>query len=388
MPNLLSDGARWRLIHGDSLEQLPLLPENSVSACVCDPPYELGFMGRSWDSTGIAYNVTLWREVLRVLKPGGHLLAFGGSRTFHRLFVAIEDAGFEIRDELLWIYGSGFPKSLNVSKALDKRAGHERNTAPHTRTHAGGADFRMQAGGTPSLGPQTDEARAWEGWGTALKPAHEPICLARKPLVGTVAENVLTHGTGALNIGASLIGIEPRFNPPTRKGKTPALGSFENCSGEGTKALGRWPANVLLSEDAARDLDESAGENDSGGPSRFFYTAKAGSREREAGLERFEEQAAGGMEGRHDGSLAGGVVMRKNHHPTVKPIELMEYLIKLVTPSEGIVLDPFTGSGSTGCAALRCGFRFLGIELEREYFDRARERLSHFACENLFQPLE
>jgi DNA modification methylase len=375
------------MIHdGNSLEVLKQFDENSIDACVCDPPYELGFMGKSWDSTGIAYNVDLWREVLRVLKPGGHLLAFGGSRTFHRLACAIEDAGFEIRDQLLWIYGSGFPKSLDVSKAIDKSEGIWRGRSNGVVSQNGAME-NPNYQRTPKEPPATPAAIQWNGWGTALKPAHEPICMARKPFKSTVADNVLQWGTGAINVDAGRIGNEQRFNPPTHKKETAALGDFSMCNGTGTQASGRWPSNVLLSETAAQDLDDSNGMNFS----RFFYVAKASKREREAGLEGFEVvkscMSNGGKSENAKATQDIGLnraIARQNNHPTVKPIKLMEYLVKLVTPPGGTVLDPFTGSGSTGCAcARRLGFEFQGIELSPQYAAIAEARINWFAMNEL-----
>jgi site-specific DNA-methyltransferase (adenine-specific) len=197
-----------QILLGDCRDRLKELPDNSVDSIVTDPPYELGFMGKSWDASGVAYDVTVWQECLRVLKPGGHLLSFGGSRTYHRMACAIEDAGFQIRDQIMWVYGSGFPKSLNISKAIDKAAGAEREVVGSYETH----DIRnaglMDRKGSMTVdvtAPATAEAEVWDGWGTALKPAHEPIVLARKPLVGTVANNVLTYGVGGLNIDGTRV---------------------------------------------------------------------------------------------------------------------------------------------------------------------------------------
>jgi len=329
------------------------LPDASVDAVVCDPPYELGFMGKSWDASGIAYDVEVWRQAFRVLKPGGHLLAFSGSRTYHRMTCAIEDAGFEIRDQIMWLYFSGFPKSLDVSKAIDRAAGAEREVIGQKTSGMGsGATFGMlQAEGKNGqaskvvdvTSPATDAARQWSGWGTALKPAHEPICMARKPLIGTVAANVLAHGTGAINV--------------------------DGCRVEG----GRWPANFIHdgSEEATAGLGEAA---------RFFYTPKAGREDRDEGLDAFELVRTGGMQATADGSMLTGAgnertTARANIHPTVKPTDLMRYLCRLVTPPGGTVLDPFTGSGSTGRGAVLEGFDFIGCELSPEYAEIARARI-------------
>jgi DNA modification methylase len=384
---------------GDALELLRQMPDESVDACVTDPPYELGFMGKKWDSTGIANSVELWREILRVLKPGAHLLAFGGTRTYHRMVCAIEDAIFEIRDSIQWVYGNGFPKSLDVSKAIDKAAGMEREIVGihqrenYARSRAG---FRNLQGRKPTesrgqielTAPASDEAKQWAGFGTALKPSHEPIVLARKPLSEkTVAGNVLKWGTGALNVDGCRIeaqaGDYDHWREPDNiaahsgfEGKSFAMGSRSMPQ---PHTLGRWPANIIFDEQAAVELDLQSGDlkaggnlsgnepsrktqncysefngrhewesySDEGGASRFFYVAKASTSER--------------------GDY--------NNHPTVKPIELMQYLCRLVTPPQGTVLDIFCGSGSTGIAALREGFGFIGLELNPEYCEMARRRI-------------
>ena len=375
------------LLHGDCLERLRELPDCSVDACVTDPPYGLSFMGKKWD-----YDVPgedIWRECLRVLKPGGHLLAFAGTRTQHRMAVRIEDAGFEIRDMIAWVYGSGFPKSLDVSKAIDKAAGAEREVVGvgeswnRPDSKAGDA-ARMNA--SPGIynitAPATEAAKQWQGWGTALKPALEPITVARKPFKGTVAANVLKHGTGAINIDECRVGMEAR---PVMV-RTETVVSATSMSGQSTGAtssgelttLGRWPANLIHdgSDEVVGLFPESKGQqgaisgkapsgktnavygeyqqrneseprNDSGSAARFFYQAKCSKKDRGEG----------------------------NTHPTVKPTDLMRYLCRLVTPPGGIVLDPFMGSGSTGKAAMLDGFRFIGIEREAEYLEIAKQRM-------------
>jgi site-specific DNA-methyltransferase (adenine-specific) len=411
------------VFHGSNLDVLPTLPDNSVDAIVTDPPYELGFMGKSWDSSGIAYSVELWAECLRVLKPGGHLLAFGGSRTWHRIAVAIEDAGFDVRDSIAWLYGSGFPKSLDISKAIDKAAGIERERVPYVGGIASGQG-NYGGGGTVHIGtkvgdePATDEAKKWQGWGTALKPAFEPVVVARKPLVGTVAANVLLWGVGGLNIDGSRIGTTVETWPATRSftsgissGYTDGIEKGETQS-TGQVPAGRWPANIILDKYTAGLLDEQSGvssskqalmsagpesegwglhnrepgvrgHNDSGGASRFFYVAKASKKDRNEGLEDLEAQR---HSDRENAEGVGGDNPRnrtneakQNFHPTVKPTALMEYLVKLVTPPGGTVLDPFTGSGSTGKAALLNGFKFIGIELTADYLPIIEGRLKHAA---------
>jgi len=388
--------ARATVYHGDCLEVLAELPDASVDAVVTDPPYELGFMGKGWDASGIAYRVDLWAEALRVLKPGGHLLAFGGTRTWHRLACAIEDAGFEVRDSIAWMYGSGFPKSLDVSKAIDKAAGAEREVLA-TQARQGRSAGIL---GTPVdivrdiTAPATDAAREWSGWGTALKPAHEPIVVARKPLVGTVAANVLEHGTGALNIDACRIGMSPedRAVVDIRSGGSGGgrecfLGDVDRQTGERFTSApgGRWPANVVLDEDQAAELDRQSGylkpatsrthhrnrgpfhsgadsikadvvyQDGGGGASRFFYVAKAPARERP----------------KVDGTA----------HPTVKPLTLMRWLCRLVTPPDGVILEPFAGSGTTVEAALLEGFRVVAIEREADYLPLIQARLDRVAAQ-------
>lgn len=353
----------YEVHHGDCLEVMKSLPDNSVDAVVTDPPYGLSFMGKRWDYD--VPSVEIWQEVLRVLKPGGHLLSFGGTRTYHRMVVNIEDAGFEIRDQIQWIYGSGFPKSLNVGN----------------------------------------------GFGTALKPANEPICLARKPLIGTVAENVKTHGTGAINIDGCRVELNGQLKTSGGcKGNTNPVNINLTNNPKENNNLGRFPANVIhdgsdevvglfpqTTSGALKPYKENhinassfqferektfTQEANSGSAARFFYCPKASKADRNAGLEGFEEKRSGGMVATLNGSMLTGsgnerTTTNRNNHPTVKPTELMRYLCRLITPPNGTVLDPFAGSGSTGKAAILEGFSFIGIEREEEYAEIARARIAH-----------
>ena len=423
------------IIHGDCLEELKKIDDNSVDAVICDPPYGLsntkptqvadvlaawvtgdtekvpakrgGFMGADWDS--FVPPPAVWEECMRVLKPGGHMAVFAGARTQDLMGLSIRLAGFEIRDTLGWIYGSGFPKSMDVSKAIDKAAGEEREVIGSKVT--GNAKQRTSATGEFADGnhggqqvvditaPATSEAARWDGWGTALKPAIEPIILARKPLDGTVANNVLAHGVGGLNIDACRVAADDKAKFPV--GVVSETGTVYG-GGEGIYAdrprtedrnpAGRFPANVLLDEHAAKEMDKQSGwqkdgtavnrnrahdatppgygggfrsvdRNDrtfgsGGGASRFFpvfkYQAKAPKKERPV-IER------------EDGS--------KIQHPTVKPLKLMEWLVTLITPEGGTVLDPFAGSGTTLQAATNKGFHPIGIEADADYIQLIHQRL-------------
>lgn len=383
---------------GDCRQRMAEMPDNSVDAVVCDPPYELGFMAKAWDASGISYDVEVWRQAFRVLKPGGHLLAFSGSRTYHRMTCAIEDAGFEIRDQIMWVYGSGFPKSLDVSKAIDKAAGAEREVVgldevwiQRTEMSAGEgtATFTTSTFGSasgPNAGkitaPATDAARQWSGWGTALKPAHEPICMARKPLIGTVAANVLAHGTGAINVDGCRVGDTVETWPSSRAwgaGYVPGGDRTKDHTEEtGSVPHGRWPANFIHdgSEEATAGLGEAA---------RFFYCAKASRSDRDDGCDNLSTRTGAEAVEREEGSAgmdspragAGRTASTvKNHHPTVKPTNLMRYLCRMVTPPGGTVLDPFTGSGSTGRGAVLEGFNFIGIEMNEDYLAIAQARIN------------
>ena len=469
---------------GDCREVLKTLESESVDSCICDPPYELGFMGHKWDNSGIAYDVGMWRECLRVLKPGAHLVAFGGDRTYHRMASAIEDAGFEIRQMIVYIHGQGFPKSKNISAAIDQELGAVRETvgtgqSGKTRNVLNAALHPETFGGEYQISaPATDEAKQWDGFGRALKPSLEPICLARKPIrEKNLARQVMATGTGALNIDATRVGTTGARNNGnsgkdtffTEKGAYPRVDYNK----------GRWPPNLLLSHDARceaigvkrvqnaqgvrgastriygggkgltaatgepvgygeeivheyschdscpiAELDRQSGETrsgetrsgetpgtggiwspssgtpcgpqhgDSGGASRFYpqfpfrYQAKPSRAEKERGLDGLPVKTAGEATLRQDGTAglqspragAGrtseGV---RNHHPTVKGVDLLRWLVRLVTPPGGLICDPFLGSGTTGVAAVRESMRFLGIELSAEYLEIARARIKDAA---------
>lgn len=411
--------APFTIHHSDCIAALRRMPANSVDAIVTDPPYGLAFMGKKWDYEVPSKKV--WRECLRVLKPGGHLLAFAGTRTQHRMCVNIEDAGFEIRDMIAWVYGSGFPKSLDVSKAIDKAAGAEREVIgmrEHptlTRSDKSRQGTAQQGNNSaeeewPLTAPATEAATQWQGWGTALKPALEPITVARKPLEGTVATNVQQHGTGAMNVDGCRIAIEPfadatQLRSMNRNQRINDGWGMSTTSSEVTAVIspaGRWPANFIHdgSEEVLANLPEAPGQqrptgpefernanvyntyagtiaheprNDAGSAARFFYCAKASKADRDEGLDGFElkdvkhyaQTMTNGNGDLRNGT--GDMLPRRNHHPTVKPTDLMRYLCRLVTPPGGTVLDPFTGSGSTGKAAILEGFQFIGIEREAEY---------------------
>ena len=430
------------MIHGDCREVMATLDADSVDAVVCDPPYGLSFMGKVWDH-GVP-GVEFWVEALRVAKPGAHLLAFGGTRTYHRLACAIEDAGWEIRDCVMYVYGSGFPKSHDVSKAIDKAAGAEREKVPatgglHKNRNLNDDGWSKIGEGEPTMdsaSPATDAARQWSGWGTALKPAWEPIIVARKPLCGTVAENVLKHGTGGINVDgcrvassdeiaavtgkATLCGTRDGYDRPWKHDPAALAARQEraNAAIEKANTLGRWPANVIhdgsdevvrlfpetgassgrprrntaAAHNATNSMGKSAEDwttlrhDDNGGSAaRFFYCAKASKADRDEGCEGLPQtikQSVAHCDKRH-GTLPYTNEPREmkprprgNHHPTVKPTALMRYLCRLVTPPGGVVLDPFTGSGSTGKAAILEGFRFIGIEREAEYVEIARARIA------------
>jgi site-specific DNA-methyltransferase (adenine-specific) len=440
-----------RLLLGDCLDKLKELDDNSVDSIVTDPPYGLSFMGKKWD-----YDVpsqAIWEECMRVLKPGGHILSFAGSRTYHRMAVRIEDAGFEIRDQIMWIYGSGFPKSHDVGKNIEKiKVGGKANlTQVGTKkglvatnhndkaklSNPSGFSYRTNQKGYSEVAtdrtqvngqiPVYEITNDYKGWGTALKPAHEPIVMARKPFKGNVAENTLEWGVGGINIDGCRIGYvsdyDKKHQEDIRKGTGTFFGGDGESKCEQVDMNGRFPANIILDEEAGRILDEQSGNktgqrgvvkgtepshtkknaiygdysmvegkfvepiDELGGASRFFYCPKASKSDRDEGCGVLDEKErrVTNMTGlgtlttiekrkTDDGFIAP---KQKNIHPTVKPTELMKYLIRLVTPKGGVVLDPFMGSGSTGKAAVREDMDFIGIEREEEYYEIAKQRIQN-----------
>ena len=380
-----------QLLLGTMQDKLKELPDNSVDSVVTDPPYGISFMNKKWDY-GVP-TAEMWEEVYRVLKPGGHVLSFSSARTYHRSTVEIEDAGFEIRDQVMWVYGSGFPKSHNIGKAVDKKLGNSREVLGENPNHrTSDALFELGFQGGKGDGKVTKGSSEWEGWGTALKPAHEPITLARKPLdEKTIVDNVLRWGTGGLNIDASRVPYSDDNPMPEMKGD---VNRYPTSYGKGLEEVyqgtpgspdGRYPANFIHD-----GIEEDWG--------RYFYVPKVSKAERNAGLDS-ELPSIGGMDKAYvekrteehgirtadsralfdkkaEELKAQGVLA--NTHPTVKPIALMSYLIKMVTPPGGTVLDPFMGSGSTGCAAVSNGFDFIGIEMEEHSFDVAKARMEYW----------
>jgi len=420
----------WDIHHGDCLDVLSKMEPNSIDTVITDPPYGLKFMGRNWDHN--VPGIPFWEAILRVAKPGSTLLAFGGTRTFHRLACAIEDSGWILRDCIMWLYGSGFPKSLDISKQIDKAAGAERevvgeyvwpdgkgrNPEVH-KTKRSGIYSDIKTDDSPNdrriTAPATPEAALWDGWGTGIKPSWEPIIVAQKPLDGTFAENALKYGVAGFWIEGGRIGTDD-----TRGKASPTTLGVMNDDGWEPKPViagsssGRWPANLILDEEAAaaldaqsgtttthpgdRDLSERKGESiffdgyhtpdtsysDTGGPSRFFFCTKASRAEREAGLDDLPPSSREEITGRKLDSLGqdnprAGVRAEgeiRNTHPTVKPLDLMRYLARLTrTPSGGIVLDPFMGSGSTGMGCVIEDRDFIGIEIDRSSYLIAEKRI-------------
>jgi len=385
---------------GNCLDSLKGMPDNSVDSIVTDPPYGISFMSKKWDYD--VPSVEIWKECLRVLKPGGFLLSFSSTRTYHRMTINIEDAGFEIRDMICWTYSSGFPKSHNISASIDKMYGHPNRgraipTASSYQACDVDQDNKLTSNPVGPYEPKTDEAKQWQGWGTALKPSQEPVTIARKPLDGTVANNVLEWGTGGMNIDATRVPMSDEDYEKLSSGverireKGGTMGnSWKNSSdlsgANPVNPAGRWPANFI--HDGSQGVLELFPDV-KGSAARFFYCPKASKKDKEEGLDNFDEriQAAtygdiGPMEGNPRKPNTGHIQRIRNHHPTVKLTELMKYLCRLVTQPGGIVLDPFMGSGSTGKAAILEGFCFIGCELDEEYLAIAEARIKH-ACNQI-----
>lgn len=390
---LYSENDSYKIYNGDMLDMLQVIEPESIDAIVCDPPYELGFMNKSWDSTGIAFKKETWQNCFEVLKPGGYLLVFGGSRTYHRIACAIEDAGFKIRDCIMYLYGCGFSKSYNIGLAIDKKNGVESEVVGVGKS---GCNSRAYPSEKPTTAGNYDIKKSqneWQGWGTCLKPAYEPIIVARKPFKGSVVDNIIKYRVGGINIDECRVDatgeIIGRNNP-----NNPFSGIVhsKNTKGLDTTNInnGRFPANVITdgSEEVAKGMpnttstpiaEESA--------MRYFYSAKASKKDRDEGLDAFEERKT------TDGCIRANVetarkfgansALRKNIHPTCKPTELMQYLVRLVSPKGATILDPFMGSGSTGKAVMfenrerDANYKFIGIELTDEYLPIAQARIEY-----------
>ena len=444
---LYSETGDFRLYQGSMLDMLQVIAPNSIDAVVTDPPYELGFMGKGWDNSGIAFQADTWRKCYSVLKHGGYLLAFGGTRTFHRIACAIEDAGFEIRDTIMWLYGSGFPKSMNIGLAIDKKNGVESEIVGYT------SQQDIRSGNYTGVCTNNNEysrvdwpikkaSNEWAGWGTALKPAYEPVIVARKPCEGSCVDNVIRYGVGGLNIDGCRVGDETISYYPTNlteaHGNKFGNGAYmpKDTTKDPIEHSGRYPANVILTYDESDKAEVcggmpetksnggkatmpemSGGEMgvcnfqtigakrietdytcpmDEGSAARYYYCAKASKRDRDEGLDAFQEKQTTDGSLRCNVELAPNIravsTLHRNTHPTVKPTDLMQYLVRLVTPPNGTVLDPFNGSGSTGKAVMyenrdrNAGYKYIGIELTPEYLPIADARIRYAAGDH--SPIE
>lgn len=376
---------KYQILQGDNRDTLKTLPDNSIDAIVTDPPYGIDFLGKAWDANTGALET--YQECLRVLKPGGHILAFSAARTYHHLAVTLEQAGFEIRDQIMWLYSSGFPKSQDIGKQIQKKLGVKESKKYKTNAPRVGGDGEFGADGTKEQVVVTDpEAKQWAGWGTALKPAHEPIALARKPFKGNIRDNCQQWSTGALNIDASRVPYENEADLKlvvdwANKYTSPGVQEYGKLDGsvERTRTeeqfkseastKGRFPSNVL------GEIPDYQ---------KFFYCPKVSRKERHIGFDTsviptnpsgMLDKNANGVLETYQSRQQDGTLEKGNNHPTVKPIELMKYLIKLITPPNGVVLDPFNGSGSTGCAATELGFEYIGCELDPVYVEISKKRI-------------
>lgn len=424
---------KYKLYQGSMLDMLEVIDKESVDCIITDPPYELNFMNKGWDNAGVSFNADTWKKCYEVLKEGGYLLAFGGSRTFHRIACAIEDAGFEIRDTIMWLYGSGFPKSMNIGLAIDKVNGVESEVVGTGRSGVSSHAYQSEETTTAGEYEIKRAKNQWNGWGTCLKPAYEPIIIARKPFKGSLVDNVIKNGIGGLNIDECRVettdeiksGTMPDFRDIGKKSKE-SIGidklSFGQIDGEIARkeytpsVNGRFPANTILTYDET-DFDEVCGgfpytktgnikphknksngicnfntqnetinyfNGDNGSASRYFYCAKASKKDRDEGLDNFDKEKVN--DGRNtpiDNAFQRGETLRKNTHPTVKLTELMQYLVRLVAPKGAIILDPFNGSGSTGKAVMyenkerKANYKYIGIELTEEYLPIAQARIEY-----------
>jgi site-specific DNA-methyltransferase (adenine-specific) len=431
---LYSENEHYKLYDGSMLDMLEVIEPNSIDSIITDPPYELNFMNKGWDNSGIAFKKETWEKCYQVLKPGGYLLAFGGSRTFHRIACAIEDAGFEIRDTIMWLYGSGFPKSLNIGLALDKKDGIDNRTGNIVKGVGSNNTNSMKngLGESQEFAPEYEERKAtneWAGWGTALKPSFEPIIVARKPFKGSLVDNVIEYGVGGINIDECRIKTNDKLQGSTSTkmkfgGNAFYESSTMNDPNWQQNNEGRFPANTILTYDDT-DFDEVCGGfptsnkpngnitkkykmnnqvygdygycntweayQDSGSASRYFYCAKASKKDRDEGCDTLNDGLLRRMRPDKDDNNPTGLnkegrfapVVRKNTHPTVKPTELMQYLVRLVTPNGGTILDPFNGSGSTGKAVMyenkerNKNYKYIGIELTEEYLPIAKARIEY-----------
>lgn len=404
---LYSEHNDYKLYQGSMLDMLEVIDKESIDAIVTDPPYELNFMGKGWDNAGVSFNKETWERCFEVLKEGGYLLAFGGTRTYHRIACAIEDAGFEIRDCIMWLYGSGFPKSMNIGLQLDKKEGLQGQRGIGG-FNVGGIQEQQNRKAKLYIGSTTDGskqkaytdykgdlAQKWQGWGTCLKPAYEPIIIARKPFKGSLVDNVIKNGVGGLNIDECRVGTEERTQFSGRSvSKSTVYNSFNQENAHYETVNGRFPANVI--HDGDNETIENMPIANKESVSRYFYCAKASKKDRDEGLDAFEIVNHAEINNRKEGSagserMYGGGTNpflsvsspRKNTHPTVKPTELMQYLVRLIAPKGATILDPFNGSGSTGKAVMyenkerNANYKYIGIELTEEYLPIATARIEY-----------
>ena len=419
---LYSENKNYKLYQGNMLDMLEVIEPNSIDSIVTDPPYELNFMGKGWDNAGISFQSDTWKKCYEVLKPGGYLLAFGGSRTFHRIAYAIEDAGFEIRDTIMWLYGSGFPKSMSLGKVIEGKqvlgsanvrdikkldgekeivvGGWNSNEVEQGKRKTEYEQVKTTVNYTTELG------KKYDGWGTALKPSFEPIIVARKPFKGSLVDNVIEYGVGGINIDECRVEHNETQKYTNRKPKNGEVFNTNTSGYDNTKnhiasasPNGRFPANTILTYDET-DFDEVCRgfpytKSTGGSASRYFYCAKASKKDRDEGLDEFEESKTtdGCIRTNQETARTFGAnsALRKNTHPTVKPTSLMQYLVRLITPNGGTVLDCFNGSGSTGKAVMyenkerNKNYKYIGIELTEEYLPIAKARIEYVCGETQVQ---